>query len=235
MKNYNYVITHLDHSPEEGFIKVRVGGNETVGGIKPLYSLDKFNCNFSEATGIYAIYKNASNKPDDIISINHYRRRFTSSPSFGDNWIDVAARFDLPQTARARLSTSDHRYTKSRVLNATKNIHILFGQFTLVKHLKYCHDARDVDLILSFFEEEFLTYLKTHSAFYPYNMVRGRFRILGPILEQYCKKLEVVRSQLDFDRLRTPRSPAFVFERYMSFLLSFSNAGINECQVLSKK
>ena len=229
----NYVITHLDQPVAKGCLRVKVGGNEVVENLAPNRSIDLYNCNFSEATGIYAIYHDPNLKIDDTISINHYRRFFDVNTSHSGLGIDVAARYVLPQSIKGRYTTSDNRYVRNRLINAIRNIHYLSGAFTLEKHLNYCHNPTDVRVILPLFEDEFLNYLKESSSFFPYNMMRGRMRLLQPILKLYCEKLEQIISQLNFSSLCDPRSPAFVLERYMSFLLASSNVKLNECCIVT--
>jgi hypothetical protein len=56
---------------------------------------------------------------------------------------------------------------------------------------------------------------------------------LKPVLERYCNRLENLATQINFDALCNTRSPAFILERYMSFLLATSNVVLNECYILT--
>jgi hypothetical protein len=221
-----YVITHLDSSrvaPDEILFNVKKFENSGVG---------KFNRFFSESTAIYAIYKENICE-NTFISINHYRRKFDSSLfKTSIDSIFCSQEFVLKNNFRSKLSYLSKKYKNRNFMNYISIINYILKPINLYQHLLICHNNYDVKLLLKYFEPEFIDYLYKNKEFYPYNMVSGNIKNLN-LLNDYCDKIDYLINIFPFHKLKEKRTPAFIMERYMSFLIKRYDGNLIKLEVLT--
>lgn len=184
-----YVITHKVFEDEklnkELYKVLHVGKNKDS---KDDYIRDDTGDNISEKnpeycelTGLYWIWKNAAEEPDDITGIVHYRRFFTDKKGYAD-WKKRRKMPEILDNENGKLNLEDDQVilpSKYTTLSTLRNSY------------KRCHDIRDLEYVRQAvkrlypgYVESFDKVLSGHKGYY-FNM----FICKRKVLERYCEWL----------------------------------------------
>lgn len=182
-----YVITHKVFNdsivPSEGYRVLHVGTNNNS---KPDYLRDDTgdhisskNPNYCELTGLYWIWKNSNERPDDVVGLVHYRRFFTGR--LGNHIYAALGR--MPRVSKfsdlKAMCTGDSVIVPQR----QKGLYTLEVAYALNHNINDLKITKEAILKHSpEYYDDFMAVLRGN-AFFGYNMIVCKKKVL----DQYCE------------------------------------------------
>ena len=235
-----YVITHkkFDDSfiDKEHYKILHVGTNDNC---KSYYlrddtgnNISEKNANYCELTGLYWIWKNAQEAPDDITGLVHYRRFFTTSKEdFLYTYFDVAPKILNYNSIENSLKSYD--------LILPKRVKI----FRTVKQFyDDIHIGEDLDLTRDSIKTAAPEYLNSYDEvlnshyFYFANMAICRRRLLNEYCIWLFNIMHVLESKIEIDKYEDSyqaRVFGFISERLLQVWVLHNKLSIKEYPVFN--
>lgn len=235
-----YVITHkaFDDSivPAEGYRVLHVGMNDNS---KANYLRDDTGNNISsknpyycELTGLYWIWKNSKEKPDDIVGLVHYRRFFTVA---AQNF-KYALTGKMPQICgvnRLEKECNGGKVLLPKRLRGLYSLEVAYAINHSIEDLRKTQEA--IQHLTPEYIDDYHAILRSN-VFFGYNMMVCNKKML----DQYCEWLFPILSYVEELKKDEPakntyqdRAYAFISERLLQVWLKHNNVSIAELPVFN--
>lgn len=200
-----YVITHKafhdDFIPSNGYRILHVGTNQNT---KSNYFRDDTENNISsknpyycELTGLYWIWKNGKENPDEIVGLVHYRRFFTTKKSD----LKYAYFGTIPEPLNMEQINSIITDSGTVILPEKSK-----GIYSLETAYAFNHNIEDLRILRKVIEEYSPEYLKNfdhvfrEKDFFGYNMIICKKRVLDQYCEWLFPLMEIVETKINTDK-----------------------------------